>query len=123
MMLAEAWAEHPVELRADMQRYYGLNIDGLGRDYDAWHLAACVACLPLGSTLMASMDERGAWTMTDLMLYLLMQRACGQQPSMPWEADASDTGVLPDIEPMYLDEFEAWHSQEWKEVGECQEVR
>ena len=45
-MLAESLREHPCELRADFQQYYGLNIDGMGDAYPLFHAACLCAQLP-----------------------------------------------------------------------------
>lgn len=118
MMLAQAWAEHPVELRADLQMHYGLNLDRLGVDFDLWHAAACVSCLPLGSCLMSAFDERCSWTRSDLLAHMCLQALCGAKEIRPPFDDGSggSNGPMPEIKPMTVDEFEAWHSQEWKEV-------
>ena len=99
--LAYAIAEHPAETRADLQRYYGLNLDRLGRDFGSFHAGACLACLPPGSALMARIYEATSWTTTDL----------------PW--DKSGSG-LPDLEGVDIDEFKRWHEQEFEEVGRWQ---
>lgn len=42
-------SEHPCELRADLQQYYGLDLDGMGVDYTHAHAACCAAQLPAGA--------------------------------------------------------------------------
>ena len=61
-MLARVWADHPDELRADFQQYYGLNIDGMGRDYSTLHAAALVSQMPEGSRLAQAYDPDALWT-------------------------------------------------------------
>lgn len=41
--------DRPSELRADLQQYYGLDIDGMGADYSHAHAACCAAQLPAGA--------------------------------------------------------------------------
>lgn len=55
-------------MRADLQETYGLNIDGMGRDYSCAHAAALVAQLPPQSRLMVARDGSLAW---DEPTYLL----------------------------------------------------
>ena len=54
--------EHPTALRADFQQYYGLNVDGMGRDYSTLHAADLLTMLPEGSRVAACYDESSAWT-------------------------------------------------------------
>lgn len=46
MLLASLMRKRPDELRADFQQFYGLNIDGAGREYGMLHAAALAAQLP-----------------------------------------------------------------------------
>lgn len=55
-------AEHPDALRADFQQYYGLNLDGMGRDYTTLHAADLLAQLPEGARVWRAYDERAVWT-------------------------------------------------------------
>ena len=61
-MLAAVLREHPDELRADFQEVYGLNVDGMGRDYSTLHAAALLAQLPEGSRVLRCYSEDAAWT-------------------------------------------------------------
>lgn len=55
-------AEHPDALRADFQQHYGLNLDGMGRDYTTLHAADLLAQLPEEARVWRAYDERAAWT-------------------------------------------------------------
>ena len=66
-MLARELDEHPDELRADLQQYYGLNIDGMGRDFSTLHAAALVAQMPEGSRTARAHDPDAAWTLDRLL--------------------------------------------------------
>lgn len=55
-------------MRADLQRYYGLNLDGMGADYSCAHAAALLAHMPYGSALGMAVDPSQAWTSTDYLL-------------------------------------------------------
>lgn len=107
-MLAECLREHPVELRADLQRHFGLNLDDMGRTFSAFHAAACLACMPRGS-LLAKIDQRTEWTITDVLLHNVVDVLCGKHIPFPWEDKPRDDN-LPDLEALPLDEFAAWYS-------------
>lgn len=62
MLLAAVEYEHPDELRADLQQYYGINIDGMGVDYTHAHAAVLMRQLPLTSRLARIADPDSAWT-------------------------------------------------------------
>ena len=49
MLLARLLSDKPCELRADMQQYYGLDLDGMGVAYSHAHAACCAAQLPAGA--------------------------------------------------------------------------
>lgn len=61
MFLAAMWARHPNELRADFQQYYGLNIDGVGRDYPIAHAAALVTMLPTDGRVLSAEAPELEW--------------------------------------------------------------
>lgn len=65
-MLAGLLADHPSELRADFQHYYGLNLDGMGTDYTFAHAAALAANLPPESATLRAQD---VWSERDWMLW------------------------------------------------------
>lgn len=115
--LAYAIAEHPAETRADLQRYYGLNLDRLGRDFGSFHAGACLACLPPGSALMARIDEATSWTATDHILWVIYQALVGKELPFPWDKRGSG---LPDLEGVDVDEFKRWHEQDFEEVDRWQ---
>ena len=63
--------QHPAELRADFQRYYGLNLDGMGSDYSVAHAADLAACLPRDSATMRAHDPLNEWTIEAQLLALI----------------------------------------------------
>lgn len=65
-MLAEE--ECPDELRADLQQYYGLNIDGMGKGYSHAHAAALVAQLPAQSRVKTHYNPDSEWGEVEKML-------------------------------------------------------
>ena len=71
MALAWLLGNHPGELRADFQRYYQLNLDGMGEQYTFAH-AACLACnLPSDSATLKAMYPRNGWTQTEYLLHAI----------------------------------------------------
>ena len=67
-LLARLLNERPGELRADFQRYYGLNIDGMGVDYTMIHAADLAAHLPMESATMRAEAPELEWTMAEYLL-------------------------------------------------------
>ena len=61
-MLAALWGSHPDALRADLQRFYGLNMDGMGTDFTVAHAAACAAHLPRDSACVREIAPEAAWS-------------------------------------------------------------
>lgn len=70
-MLADALENHPTALRADFQRFYGLNLDGMGADYTVEHAAALAACLPRESATMREKRPELEWGETEYLLALI----------------------------------------------------
>ena len=54
-------ARHPRELRADMQRLYGINIDDIGASCPLLHAADLAAMLPRDSLCVQAEDESAQW--------------------------------------------------------------
>lgn len=114
--LAYAISKHPVQVRADLQRYYCLNLDRLGSDFGAFHAAACLSCLPPGSALLSAIDKRLSWGNESHILHGIAQMLAGKEIPYPWDKKASGIDGV-DVEGLPLDEFQAWYGQnEWKEV-------
>lgn len=59
-------ASHEDALRADFQRFYGLNLDGMGSAYSYRHAAALCANLPGDSAVYRA--EGDGWTETQQLL-------------------------------------------------------
>lgn len=115
MMLAECLREHPVETRADLQRHFGLNLDDMGRCFGAFHAAACLSCMPPGA-LLAKIDQRTSWSLTDVLLHSVVDILCGKHIPFPWEKEDDGLGV----EAIDVDDFDEWYSRaaSFKEVDE-----
>lgn len=65
-MLAED--ECPDEMRADFQQYYGLNLDGMGRDYSYAHAAVLLSQLPRESRVARYIEPDAAWSEDTVLL-------------------------------------------------------
>ena len=109
MFLAWCWKHHRAEIRADFQRYYHLNIERMGTDFSVWQAAACAVRLPLGSSLMAAIDPKAQYTITDYLLHRLGDMLAGKHIPFPWETPAdvpvADFGTMP------INEFKRWHAE------------
>ncbi|WP_139652775.1 DUF5361 domain-containing protein [Raoultibacter phocaeensis] len=68
MLLARMLDEYPVHVRADMQQYYGLNIERMGIDYSMRHAADLIAMLPSKSRTFRAIDARYEWDMNEYLL-------------------------------------------------------
>jgi len=68
MSLASAEVKHPAQLRADIQQYYGLNLDGMGSAYSYEHAAALVANLPRSSRIASILNEANEWADNEYIL-------------------------------------------------------
>jgi len=56
-------------LRADLQRYYGVDLDAAMRgEHTAAHIGALVAYLPSDCALRREVDKDAAWTLRDILL-------------------------------------------------------
>lgn len=67
-MLVEAFKSENA-LRADLQRYYGIDLDEAMRGgHSAAHIAALVAYLPSDCAMRRLNDKDAAWTMEDVLL-------------------------------------------------------
>lgn len=60
--------EHSIELRADLQRYYGLNIEDAGSGYSVYHAACLVSCLPQESATFRAIDPDSCWGLLETLL-------------------------------------------------------
>lgn len=67
-MLAAAF-DNEDALRADLQRFYGIDLDAAMRgEHSAAHVAALVAYLPSDCALRRKDDPDAAWTLRDILL-------------------------------------------------------
>lgn len=68
MSLGAALAGHPDELRADLQQFYGLDLDRMGEAYTAAHAAALVRMLPRESRLARVESPALEWSEAEYLL-------------------------------------------------------
>ena len=67
-MLAAAFDDEDA-LRADLQRYYGIDLDAAMRgEHSAGHVSALVKHLPSDCALHRGVDKDAAWTLRDILL-------------------------------------------------------
>lgn len=69
--LAAALERHPDEVRADLQQYYGLDLDGMGRDYTHEHAACLVSQLPRESRTARAEQPACEWGPSERLLALI----------------------------------------------------
>lgn len=69
MMLAALVDNYQDELRADLQRYYGIDLDhAMAGEHSAGHVAALAANLPLDARVYAAQDADATWTRQEILL-------------------------------------------------------
>ena len=92
--LAACLAEREDELRADLQEFYGIDLDAaMCGGHSAPHVAALVAQLPPASRLAAAADPDNAWTMEAVMLAAIFNSFQAWQ----WaQMDRRRRGPMPD---------------------------
>lgn len=114
MMFCAAWGRYRTELRADLQRFFHLDIDRVGADFSIWQAAACVACLPMGSSLLQAIDPKLQYTTTDFLLHRIGDLLAREHIPFPWEKGEQ---AIADFRVMDKDAFDAWRSgNTWREI-------
>jgi len=73
-VFASIYQHYKLELRADFQQYYSLNLDRLGSDYSVTHAADLTVMLPLKSRVMKAIDPANAWDWTEHLLADMVNR-------------------------------------------------
>lgn len=71
MALAWLLGNYASQLRADFQRYYSLNLDGMGTDYTVSHAVALACNLPSDSATLRAIYPRNGWTQTEYLLHAI----------------------------------------------------
>lgn len=92
MALAQVERDYPDELRADMQRYYGLCLDDMGRTYTHKHAAALMCQLPQQSRVCVAINPDAEWdevtqllVSIDYSLRILVWQRSGRKSGKPKE--------------------------------------
>ena len=68
-MLVAAWQKYPCELRADLQRFYSIDIDhAMSGAHTAEHIAALVACFPTDALTYRAANSDASWTRDQIIL-------------------------------------------------------
>lgn len=77
--------DYPNELRADLQRYYGINLDDVyGGSVSLRHAAAISVCLPNGSRTLAKIDPKSQFGYTEWLLLGILN-SLREEPVDPFE--------------------------------------
>lgn len=72
MTLGVALGRYPNELRADLQAFYGIDLDrAMAGEHGASHVAALVSCLPPGSRVSVAVNPDNVWTLERQLLGLI----------------------------------------------------
>ena len=101
-------------MRADLQRYFGLNFDLIGIEFSHRHAAACLTCLPAGSSLLARINPKCTYTKTEMLLHAILNMLSSEHIPYPWEdSESGDVIELSGFETK--EEYLAWEQQEWEE--------
>ena len=73
MALASVIAENESMLRADLQQYFGIDLDrAMDGEHSANHIAQLIECLPQESRLSHSVNKDTQWSLTDVLLAVLI---------------------------------------------------
>ena len=71
-------ANHEAPLRADLQQFYGIDLDhAMEGRHTVRHVAALVAQMPQESRLAKAFNDDAVWSMTDVLLAVLVNRFNG----------------------------------------------
>lgn len=101
MALAVAMTLYPDALRADLQRFYGIDLDhAMAGEHTAGHVASLVAYMPQGSMMAVARDPDNAWSLESTLLAELRNLFAGYLWAM---LDKRKRGSRPaDIGPSWM---------------------
>lgn len=71
MALAVWRGAYEIELRADFQQFYGLNIDEMGKSYSVSHAAALAVMLPEQSRVIRLVAPYASWGLEHQLLAIV----------------------------------------------------
>lgn len=73
MALASVIAENESMLRADLQQFFGIDLDrAMDGEHSANHIAQLIECMPQESRLSHSVNKDTQWSLTDVLLAVLI---------------------------------------------------
>lgn len=73
MALASVIADNETMLRADLQQFFGIDLDrAMDGEHSANHIAQLIECLPQESRLSHSVNKDTQWSLTDVLLAVLI---------------------------------------------------
>lgn len=93
MFFAKVYRDYEPELRADLQRFFGVNLDHVIQGEVSVHHCACLASnLPLGSATLAKIDRRLSFTNADWLLLALVN-SWRETPIDPFKENKNKQGI------------------------------
>lgn len=92
MFFAKVYRRYHAELRADLQMYFGINLDHvINGEVSVFHCACLASNLPLGSATLAKIDKRLSFTNADWLL-LAIANSWREKPIDPFK-ESKSTGI------------------------------
>lgn len=79
-------------MRADLQRYYGINLDEVGGSISVSHAAALSWCLPHGSLVLERINPKTKYTETEWLLLGILN-SLREKPFDPFEPEVKPKHV------------------------------
>ena len=74
-MLVGVFEDHEDELRADLQEYYGIDLErAMAGEHSASHIMVLTTQLPHTARLHKAYDKDAAWSLTDVLLASLLNQ-------------------------------------------------
>lgn len=123
-ILAYAIKAFPTQTRADLQRFFNLNLDRMGTEFTAFHAASCLACLPRGSALLSELFPEMRWSDQEFMLHGVLAALVGKEIPYPWTSKSNGNGIGVETKAVPIDQFKDWYEKSnWKEVEDWQVTR
>lgn len=101
MTAAATLREHPCEVAADIQQYYGIDVERARFDgHSAWHMSVLIAQLPQDCRVRKAIDADMQWTLENVLLAAVVNN----QRMYAWgRSDPAKRGPAPKpIGPSYM---------------------